>query len=254
MAPIKFEDDFKEKLDKRTIAPSTDAWEKLSKRLDNQEESNTRKSYWWFGVAASIIGVLFIVSQLLNDDVNIDEPTVVETPEQITESETITIAADNNEVIEMEEKSMLLNENKDIQKEVVEQNQSIKQENKNEPIVLAYEKELVQEKVKSKKEIDITSKELTFEEQKIQDVVAKVQLMKAENNMVTDADIEVLLLAAQKEIQLNRLNNETTGVVDANALLQDVEAELDQSFRTKIFDALKSSYNSVKTAVAQRNN
>ena len=42
-------------------------------------------------------------------------------------------------------------------------------------------------------------------------------------------------------------------MVDAEALLENVEAELDQSFRNKVFEAIKSSYNSVKTAVAQRN-
>ena len=42
--------------------------------------------------------------------------------------------------------------------------------------------------------------------------------------------------------------------VDANALLQDVESDLQQSFRNKIFEALKNSYETIKTAVAERNN
>ena len=96
--------------------------------------------------------------------------------------------------------------------------------------------------------------ELSFEEQQIKDVVAKVEAMKNNNESVSEDDIDALLMQAQKEIRLNNLINETTGVVDANALLQDVEADLDQSFRSKVFEALKSSYNSVKTAVAQRNN
>ena len=43
MAPIKFEENIKDKLDKRTIQPSTEAWVKLSSRLDAQEQ-NTSKS------------------------------------------------------------------------------------------------------------------------------------------------------------------------------------------------------------------
>ena len=43
-------------------------------------------------------------------------------------------------------------------------------------------------------------------------------------------------------------------MIDASDLLQDVEADLDQSFRDKVFKTLKSSYYSVKTAVADRNN
>ena len=48
--------------------------------------------------------------------------------------------------------------------------------------------------------------------------------------------------------------NESTGVVNAHALLQDVEDDLEQSFRSKVFQALKENYITVKTAVAQRNN
>jgi len=42
-------------------------------------------------------------------------------------------------------------------------------------------------------------------------------------------------------------------LVDANALLQDVEAELQDSFRTRVFETLKSTFKTVKTAVADRN-
>ena len=48
------------------------------------------------------------------------------------------------------------------------------------------------------------------------------------------------------------MNN--TRTVDANALLQDVEEDLQQSFRSKVFEALQSGYESVITAVAERNN
>ena len=47
--------------------------------------------------------------------------------------------------------------------------------------------------------------------------------------------------------------NEKTGVVDARLLLENVEADLEKSFRDKVFEALKSNFNFVKTAVAQRN-
>ena len=53
---------------------------------------------------------------------------------------------------------------------------------------------------------------------------------------------------------MQKLYNEATNKVDANALLQSVEDDLEQSFRAKVFDAIKSGYESVKTAVAERNN
>lgn len=38
------------------------------------------------------------------------------------------------------------------------------------------------------------------------------------------------------------------------ALLNEVETELDENFRERVFDALKTSLYKLKTAVAQRDN
>ena len=43
MAPIDFENNIKDKLDERMLKPSTDAWGKLSERLDNQDKKNNKK-------------------------------------------------------------------------------------------------------------------------------------------------------------------------------------------------------------------
>ena len=99
----------------------------------------------------------------------------------------------------------------------------------------------------------LQQKVLTFEEQKITEVVAKVEELKSKNQEVTDEVIDALLLEAQKEIRFNKSYNNSTGIVDANMLLQVVETDLDQSFRSKVFDAIKASFGTVKTVVAQRN-
>jgi replicative DNA helicase len=78
--------------------------------------------------------------------------------------------------------------------------------------------------------------------------------LETENGIVTDAEIDNLLKQAEREILREHLYNETTRIVDANALLQDVEDDLEQSFRTKVFEGLKSSYKTVLTAVTERNN
>ncbi len=252
MAPINFENNIKDKLDKRRLKPSADAWDKLSERLDSEDKKDNKKPYWLLGLAASVVGVLFIVSQFLNNETKVnDTPKIVETPEIIQESETNIIAIEN-EVLNNVEKV-----NIKIDKESVEktQAQTLVNTKKEQEYVVAVNAYKIASKEKSNVIVtpELSKNKLTFEEQKIQDVVALVQSMKDGNKVITDSDINALLEEAQKEIKLNRLYNETNGVVDANALLQDVEAELNQSFRSKVFEALKSSYNSVKTAVAQRN-
>ena len=93
-----------------------------------------------------------------------------------------------------------------------------------------------------------------FEQAKLNDVVAEINRLNAENHGVSETEIDSLLKQAEREIFTNRIYNENTKTVDASALLQDVEADLEQSFRSRVFEALKSGYVTVKTAVAERNN
>ena len=242
MAPNNIENSIKDKLEKRALTPSVDAWSKLSNKLDIQEKKQNNKAYWWLGIAASIIGVVFVVSQFLNDNTQeIGIPKIADSPEVIQDEKSNAIVLENTDLNTVEDLSASPIEIHDLKKV-----QDI--------VTVVKKSELAKKEVaKSESIVETPRKELSFEEQKIQDVVAQVQIMKNENQEITDADIEQLLIEAQKEIKLNRLNNETLNVVDANALLQDVEQELDQSFRSKVFEALKSSFDSVKTAVAQRN-
>lgn len=254
MAPIKFEENIKDKLEKRTLQSSADAWNKLSQRLETQEKKKQIKPIWWLGFAASIVGILFVATQFFNNETTeIITPKIVETPKVIKQEKSSQIAVDNIEIIKE-----VSNEN-DLNKEL-EANQIIKKSTiiesnlNNDAVVVALEKSISKEKPEITEPINIIQENLTFEEQKIQDVVAQVQALKENNTTVTDEDINALLEQAQKEIRLQQLYNENTGVVDANLLLQDVESDLEQSFRNKVFEAIKASYGTVKTAVAQRNN
>lgn len=44
MAPIKFEDSIKEKLEKRRLEPSTEAWNRLSEKLVTNTERSSKKN------------------------------------------------------------------------------------------------------------------------------------------------------------------------------------------------------------------
>lgn len=252
MEPDKFEKHIKDKLNERELKPSKDAWNKLEHRLDEQEQRGAYKSFWWIGIAASVVGVLLVISQFLNGNpVEESAPQVVDAPEiESVEDKQNDLPVEAAVVIDEDEKSLKIAHSK---------SETIKHKTQETKIIAANRDEIPQENLNSelKEEastpVAIASEALTFEEKTIQHVVAKIKVLKEQDNKVTDEAIDALLLAAQKEITLNKLYNEKTKVVDANALLQDVEAELDQSFRIKVFETLKSSYGKVKTAVAQRN-
>lgn len=262
MAPTKFENNIKEKLNERTLAPSHDAWAKLSNRLDENNKRNN-KPFWWLGIAASIAGLILVTFQFLKSDIRVDDiPKVVVTPEVIKQEDISTgsiteekIATDNVEDIKNVSEEIKLKNNQKSNQNIKEGKEKvlIKSTLIKENTTIAKENDIPKQTNKSISLIQSVSKELTIEEQKIQDVVAQIKDLKTKNTVVTDEAIDALLAEAQKEIALEQLYNSTTGVVDANLLLQDVEAELDQSFRDKVLKALKDSYSSVKTAIAQRN-
>lgn len=101
-----------------------------------------------------------------------------------------------------------------------------------------------------KDEIIINSDKLIA--QKVEEVVAQVELMEISQQDVTDAEVDSLLRAAQRQILTDKLFSKS-GSVDAMSLLAEVEDELDESFRDQIFDALKTGYFKLRTAVADRN-
>lgn len=253
MAPIKFDEHIKEKLEGRHIQPSNQAWNTLAERLDAQEKNKHYIGYWWLGIAASVIGILFVVSQFFNTDIKIEtNPKVVETPLIIKEDSNTQIAKE----LDKSDAIIIENVEKTSNSIQLKTEHLIKINKVNKPLAVSTTENInKEEKDITDKPLEIIKENLSFEEQQIKDVVAKVQAMESNNKIITDADIDALLEQAQKEIRLNKLINKTTGVVDANVLLQDVEADLNQSsFRSRVFEALKSNFNSVKTAVAQRNN
>jgi len=258
MAPLKFEEQLRDKLENRKLQPSENAWEQLSNRLNKAENKKNTKTYWWLGLAASLIGIVLIASQFLNRDVTIiPENNVVINPdfEVINDNESSAkIASEEVQFETSQPTSVELPNDKKVTEQPATNNLIIPNNSNSMQMALINEDVKTIDPVSKSEYIKVTPTTLSFEEQKIQDVVAQFEALKNNNQNVTEAEIDALLLKAQNDIKLNKLANETSKLVDANLLLQDVEAELDQSFRNKVFEAIKSSYNSVKTAVAQRNN
>ena len=98
---------------------------------------------------------------------------------------------------------------------------------------------------------DLIHSNAIINEENKQEIV--VQVINLDKELVKDQEIESLLERAQKEIALNRFNEESPKVVDANSLLQNVETDLELSFRDKMFNTIIYSYEAVKTAVVERN-
>jgi hypothetical protein len=235
MEPNKLEKYIKENLEERTLTPSPGAWDRLSNRLDAKPHTKQRSLgvNAWLGIAACIVGVILLAIGFGNKDINLEtNPVIVNNPQPINVEKSTDLKA-----IELDKsKAPIIKEPTNVD-QIFE-------------IALTNIDEIEDTSAESISEMP---NELTFEEQKIQEVVAEIQLLKESNSNVSDSEIDALLLKAQQEIHLNKLYN-NKGVVDAALLLQDVEAELDQSFRSKVFEAIKDGFGTVKSAIANRNN
>lgn len=246
MAADKFEKHIKTRLDAREIAPSAAAWDAISQELGVQKQSKKTPYFWW-GVAAS---VAIIVGSFLF------WPT--DSAEQLVAPQIVEKPLENN-IREVNEPVLQNNIKEDT--EVVVAHEQVQEEG----IVVVEKTSLALEKTVLKDDaipsetlravsevaqtIGLQDKVI---ENKIAEVLAQVAILE-QSAVVTDAEVDALLRAAQESIVREQLFKPDQSV-DAMALLTQVEEELDHSFRDQIFQSLKAGFLKVRTAVADRNN
>jgi hypothetical protein len=262
MAPIKLEDHIREEFEAREIAPSAGAWDKLEAKLD-KEQGKKRPLFIWYAIAASIVGIIFIASQFFfNEEATVKQQLVdveIKTPiiEEALTSEilkTETQLAKETKVLENKVAPVITEQVQKSSVATLEKNKSQKVQKKEMPINNANTVRLaVQERANLPIEhiSEVINKEMELRT-KVDEVVAAVHKIQEERSTVSAAEIDALLRNAQRDLTTDRILNETK--IDATALLEDIEFELEKSFRDKVFDALGDNFSKIRTAVVERNN
>lgn len=243
----KVEKHIKEQLNYREIPPSEAAWEKLSSQLPKVEhrKSNT---FFWYSVAASFIGILLITSIYFG---NRDEPinTGIEVVDAPKEPDAILQMEEVFSVQKKEEEQLVeAKKEANVTKETPrESNDVLQVEDKSQLIVVQKtdNMEIESNAIKTNTEQLIDAK--------IAELIRQVDIMEEKNLQVTDLEVDSLLRKAENEILFQKIKNQK-GKIDAMALLDEVESELDQTFRAQILESLKEGFLKVRTAVADRNN
>ncbi|WP_299255737.1 hypothetical protein [uncultured Aquimarina sp.] len=274
MAPLKFEDSIKEKLEQRTIQPSNGSWDRLEDQLGQKKV----KQYQWLGIAASIVGFLVITTVFItyNKDNKASDVELVDIDKEITKEDQLTDFVK----VTIQESTSEINKNQDteegltlpvvIVKNDKKENNILRSSIAKEDIQADYSKTSIQEDVfkENVSEVVVTETETIKNEiiegdkslqvttevidSKVASVVEKVKELEKSNGIVTDAEVEALLRNAQLEITTQQILK--SNAVSASALLLDVESELDESFKDRVFDALKTGFEKLKTTVAERDN
>ena len=257
MAPIKFEENIKDKLEKRTLSPSAEGWSKLSNRLDTDQKKSKNPIFWWLSIAAGLIIMIAVSAHFFKSNIEEDNsPQLVNEKPEIINGENDTPQLNDNKTIELadvddsgEEKK----ENLPISKkpQIIEYSKEIQKQHKNKEQLAKNDSNDLKKLGNNKNE---ENKEITENSIMKEAIAEAMNDIKSENATVSDREIDSLLKIASKELFKEQLQKESAKTVDANALLMSVEDEMGQSFRSKVFEALKESYETVRTAVADRNN
>lgn len=248
MGRHKFEDQFKDKLSKREITPSAGGWDKLSGQL-NSEGEKPKPLFWWIGIAATLLGAIFIAGLIYNNNPETNNPGLVETPVKIESEDKNESFEEGNGFVPEEvivEASPKKADTSTLLKEKASQSQQLKHAPEN-SIIAEVEKESLP--VSNENVIVVNDEKIS---RKLEEIIAEVSMKDGVAGDRTNDEIEALLFKAASEISQEKRSISYAGTVDSRDLLFAIEMELEETFREKVFDILKESYLKARTAVANR--
>jgi len=269
MAPIKFEENIREKLQEREIQPSKDAWLKLEKQLDEVAPKKKRTNFTWFAIAAGFVGVLLTITLLFNEETSVTNELVeVETEKPTKPLDNKVEVIDNTQIVSEDTPEIEIVENIENESPIIKETQNsssniaqetIKDTSKkfkksaiNSTVEESVAVETIEEKILVEKNESVKTEEELYIDSKVNEVVAAVQNLE-KDKPVTAEEVDALLTEAQRAISNRKILESATVKIDPESLLQDVETELERSFRDRVFDALGKGYNKIRTAVVERN-
>lgn len=249
MAPTNLENDFNKKLNRRSIAPSATAWDTLSERLEAQEVAvPSSRNYWKHRIAAASIILVCMVGPLFYKYSKGDVSVKAQANQTITPQATDLVPS---LVTTKKPSDTLASTKQGTSPSKVATTPSFSKDKPSQNLKLKATK--VHEVIDNSSSTDVVVAETPFTSAKAEEVANAIYSITKTTSKITETTIDSLLRAAQNEILEHKMQAEGHAVVDATALLQGVELELDASFRDKVFKVLKARYGSVKTAITRRN-
>ena len=240
MAPNKFEKKAKDVLERRTIAPSKDAWVQLNNKLE-QSDKKRKLSVWWLGVAATLVGVMLAIT-LFNKEEVLPENTIVnqEKNQQNKEKPTITKNKIEDKIEENLENKPLVNVN---------------EESENSKLKTEAPKTLITNKKKKPEQHLATVNHKNKEENnnQLSSQISENTVAEVSKEQINLDEANQLLENAMNQFSVDDYKN-VTGKINANDLLEEVEMTSEKSLKHRLFHVVKSGYETVKSTVVSSDN
>jgi hypothetical protein len=248
MALNKFETEVKNKLNLREIHPSAQAWDRLDAMLSIAEKP--KKKFPWLLIAASFIGFMFVGTMIyrsnnvfsITDETPSSTVTSSEVDMQNPNIQTPNVVVSSSEV-EIQNQN-LKNSSTIVTSNAVEmQNKTILVSKRNHEIVDIISKKSII-KNQSKEGVSITNQNQIAVNQK-QQIVNQTSINQEVLSKNTD---EILAMVKPKVTSKTSLN------VNPASLLSQVDGEITTEFRENVFTKVSKNFQTVKVALADRNN
>jgi hypothetical protein len=235
MEPNNFEKDFREKLNERNIEPSNKAWDRLDAMLSVVEEKKQpkKKNRKWLYIAASIVGFLLVGTFFFNQNKNaVEIPQTVVVEKEVEKESVAKTTVNNVDSIETENVITERNLEETLTKQEKTNNQISNKTIKNESNQIAESSIIIKN---------------NQEKQSINNQTSVAENPKKET-------VDQLLESAEKTVVAENLAKPKSKIkINANDLLNQVDGELELSFREKVITKVNKNYQTVKVALANRN-
>ncbi len=235
MEPNKLEQDFKKKLNERTIQPSEMSWDRLDAMLSVAEKKNKPKKRTWLYIAASFLGFLLVGTIFFK------QPEV--------------------EIQTAKEKGVVVQEKTTEQQEKAITTDEYNTQSSNQITTAATG--AIASRLPEQKKIQKTKSSVVSQEDKTSQVVPEkteaIATVEQKEAVRTNKYIESekLLAEAENKIQSQSVKKyvaKSNVKVDSKGLLSTVEGEMNESFRDKVIQSIGRNYETVKVSLSNRNN
>ncbi len=243
MEPNNFEKDFREKLNQRKIEPSSKAWDRLDAMLSVAEEkepikleSKKSKRKWLF-IAASLVGFLLVGTLFFNQN-----KKAVQTPETVIvekEKETRTKKESVTEPI-------LNTVDSAKTKTAIAEKTSVTKNEKNNPRVSGQTSNKI---IKNESNIIAESSIIIKNNQEKQSANNQIEVTETSKK----ESVDQLLETAENKVLAQNQNKKAKVKINAADLLNQVDGELELSFREKVITKVNKNLQEVKVAISNRN-
>jgi len=222
MEPNKMEQEFKRKLELREIDPTPHAWDRLEAVLNEADSKKQVRKINWLYVAAAILGFALLGTVVFRDWKR-------ESREVVHQDKKKPVQAPAQDFLPKTQRAKT---------EVASQEKMATPVSKQDGIVLRHKETSVLKTPSPQTQIAIVNQAAQLDKSK-----------PSETNQPTNTPAN-----ETADVQLADAGTSHKSVkVDARALLDQVDGELDQSFREKVLSGVSKKYQDVKVALANRN-